>query len=137
MYIIFCMSDAGETFFTSIGCMDGRVQDVAAEFGRKKWGAQYPDTITEAGLVGDMAGNPSSELLDAIKKKVLISVEKHHSRGILVHGHQKCAGNPIDDDLHKKQTLKSTEIISSMAPNIEVVPLFIIHTESGWEATEL
>ena len=34
------MSKADETFFTSVGCMEGRVQEVVAQFGRRKFGAR-------------------------------------------------------------------------------------------------
>jgi carbonic anhydrase len=132
------MADLGETFFTSIGCMDGRVQAPIAEYGQKKYGVLYPDTITEAGLVGLLANNPSSELLDSIKKKVLISVEKHHSKGIIVHGHQNCAGNPVDDELHKQQTIEAAKVIRDfVSEDIEVKPVFVNKTESGWTVEEI
>ena len=98
------MSDKNETFFTSLGCMDGRVQEVVAEFGRRKFGAKYQDTITEAGLVGKLAqDNADQDLIDSIKNKLDISLEKHLSKGIIVHGHQECAGNPVDDGKHKEE----------------------------------
>jgi len=132
------MSDLGETFFTSIGCMDGRVQAPIAEYGQKKYGVLYPDTITEAGLVGLLANNPLQELLDAIKKKVLISVEKHHSKGIIVHGHQNCAGNPIEDELHKEQTIEAAKVIRDfVSEDLEVKPVFVVKTESGWTVEEI
>jgi len=132
------MSDLGETFFTSVGCMDGRVQAPIEEYGQNRYHVLFPDTITEAGLVGLLANNPSSELLDSIKKKVLISVEKHHSKGIIVHGHQACAGNPIEDVPHKEETEKAAEVIKTFVPaDLEVKPVFVNKTEHGWEVTEL
>lgn len=131
------MSDLSETFFTSIGCMDGRVQKAVSEFGQSRFEALYPDTITEAGLVGLLSNNPSIELLEALKMKVLISVLKHHSKGILVHGHQECAGNPVDDQTHKGDVLKSTEVIKEMVPDLEVKPLFIIKVNNNWIVEEL
>lgn len=132
------MSDLGETFFTSVGCMDGRVQNPIAEYGRNRYTVMYPDTITEAGLVGLLANNPSQEILDSIKKKVLISVEKHHSKGIIVHGHQLCAGNPVEDGQHKQETLKASEVIKSFVPQeLEVKAVFVIKTAGGWKVAEL
>lgn len=131
------MSDLNETFFTSIGCMDGRVQKPVTEYGQKRYGVLYADTITEAGFVGLLSNNPSNELLESIKKKVLISVEKHHSKGIVVHGHQECAGNPVDDQIHKQDVLKAAEVIRSMAPNLEVKPVFVIKKGNHWEAEVL
>lgn len=138
MLYIYCMADLGETFFTSVGCMDGRVQAPIEEYGQKKYNALYPDTITEAGLVGLLANNPSQELLDSVKQKVLISVEKHHSKGIIVHGHQRCAGNPIEDGLHKEQTIAAAAVIRNfVSEDIEVKPVFVNKTENGWEVEEL
>jgi carbonic anhydrase len=132
------MADLGETFFTSVGCMDGRVQAPIADYGQKRYSVLYPDTITEAGLVGLLANNPSVELLEAIKQKVLISVEKHHSKGIIVHGHQHCAGNPVEDELHKEETKKAAAVIKSFVPQeLEVKAVFVNKTENGWEVEEL
>jgi len=132
------MADLGDTFFTSIGCMDGRVQAPIVKYGQDKYGVLYPDTISEAGLVGLLAKNPSTELLDSIKKKVLISLEKHHSKGIIVHGHQHCAGNPVEDELHKEQTIEAArEIRNFVTQDIEVKPVFVNKTDDGWVVEEL
>jgi carbonic anhydrase len=132
------MSDLGETFFTSVGCMDGRVQAPIEEYGQNRYGVLFPDTITEAGLVGLLANNPSADLLEFIKKKVLISVEKHHSKGIIVHGHQACAGNPIEDNQHKEETKKATEVVKTFVPaELEVKAVFVNKTQHGWTVEEL
>jgi carbonic anhydrase len=133
------MSDASDTFFTSVGCMDGRVQEPIAEFGKKRYGVKFPDTITEAGLVGKYteAGN-DSDLGRSIKFKVIdVSVGKHHSKGIIVHGHQGCAGNPIDDETHKKQVLKSAQLMKDLNPSVEVLPAFVNLVDGNWEVEEL
>ena len=135
------MSRQGETFFTTIGCMDGRVQEVVAEFGRRKFGAMYPDTITEAGLVGQLANNPQESLLDSIKQKLSISLEKHHSKGIIVHGHEECAGNPVEEDKHKDDVRKSVQIVQSLInSSIPVVGVFVkrFKTDAGtWKVEEI
>jgi len=71
--------------------------------------AIFPDTITEAGLVGQLPKESAeSNLIQAVKRKVLISLEKHHSKGIVVHGHEECAGNPVNDEIHLQDTLKTS-----------------------------
>lgn len=121
------MSLQGETFFTTIGCMDGRVQDAVASFGSEKFGALFGDTITEAGLVGLLSKGTSDQfLLDSIKNKINISMEKHHSKGIVVHGHAQCAGNPVDDEKHKDDVRRSVEVIKSLiSSSIPVVGVFV------------
>jgi len=130
-------------FFTSVGCMDGRVQEVVAEFGRKKFGADFPDTITEAGLVGKLAkGLPDKGLIGSIKNKLDISLEKHHSRGIIVHGHQECAASDaVDDEKHKDDIRKSVQAIKSLINlSIPVVGVFVERSSqdaSKWEVEEI
>ena len=122
------MHDAQETFFTSIGCMDGRVQEPIAEYGLQNFDAIYPDTITDAGFVAILANSKTGdEYFESIKKKLLISVEKHKSLGIVVHGHQKCAGNPVDDEEHKKDILKAAEKVREMLDErvVMVIPAFV------------
>ena len=136
------MSHENETFFTTIGCMDGRVQEVVAEFGRRKFGAYFPDTITEAGLVGKLTkDSPDQGLIDSIKNKLDISLEKHHSKGIIVHGHQECAGNPVKDEVHKDDIRKSVEVIISLVnASISVVGVFVKRSSqdpSKWEIEEV
>jgi hypothetical protein len=133
------MANPGETFFTSVGCMDGRVQDPISEYGKKRYGVKYMDTITEAGIVG-ILGKPEidKKLLEAIKTKILISLEKHHSKGIIVHGHQDCAGNPIDETLHREQTVDAASVIRSFVPgDIEIMPVFVVREGENWVVEEL
>ncbi|OGH09823.1 MAG: hypothetical protein A2152_00730 [Candidatus Levybacteria bacterium RBG_16_35_6] len=133
------MSQADETFFTSIGCMDGRVQDPISEYGKNRYSVKYMDTITEAGLVGIIGSEDIDEkILESIKKKVLISINKHHSKGIVVHGHQDCAGNPIDETLHREQTINAAREIRDFVPgDIEVMPVFVVRDGENWKAEEL
>ncbi len=139
MYILFLMSQIGETFFTTLGCMDGRVQAPVTKFGQDRFHASYPDTITEAGLVGVLSKeDASSDLMDSIKRKLLISLEKHKSSGILVHGHQMCAGNPVDDKTHRRDVLEAVERVKRMVPeNTKVLGLFVIRKDNSWVSEEL
>lgn len=136
------MSTSSETFFTVIGCMDGRCQQAVATFGQKKFAAEYPDTITEAGLVGLLAKKPVDQnLLQSIKKKINISLEKHHSKGMIIHGHQECAGNPVDDKSHRGQVRKIVRVIRAMTKKkAPVVGVFVKRSNSKlnkWRIEEL
>lgn len=136
------MSQAGETFFTSVGCMDGRVQEPVLHFGQAQLGAKYADTITEAGLVGLLSkDNVDSSLLDSIKKKILISLEKHQSKGIIIHGHEECARNPVDDQQHKKDVLKAAKTIGKLIQkDTQIIPVFVKRSQRDagiWEVEEL
>ncbi len=132
------MSKQDETFFTRVGCMDGRVQTPIRIFGNNKFNAEYPDTITEAGKVGLLVNSPSKGFLNNLKKKLNVSIKIHHSKGIVLHGHQECAGHPVSDIQHKKDVLKAIAVIKSMVPkNIPVVPVFVKRRYGKWVVEEL
>lgn len=134
------MPQVDETFFTVVGCMDGRVQDVVAEFGRQKFGAKYPDTITEAGLVGKLPLKDQA-LLDAVKFKVVdVSIGKHHARGVIVHGHAECAGNPVDDERQRDDIKKSVEVMKTLVGSVPVIGVFVYRSDTDptrWLAEEI
>ena len=136
------MSQANETFFTAVGCMDGRVQDVIATFGRQKFGVKYADTITEAGIVGKLATESVDKLLvNSLKFKVVdVSIGKHHASGVVVHGHAECAGNPVEDEKQKDDIRKSVQLVQSLVGSIPVVGVFVHRSESDsdqWVAEEI
>ncbi len=136
------MLQVGETFFITVGCMDGRVQKPVAEFGQEKFGAKFADIITEAGLVGVLSKqNVDNNLIKSLKKKILISLEKHHSKGIIVHGHQECAGNPVEDGKHKDDIRKSVQQIKSLInSSVPVFGVFVKRSSgesSKWEIEEV
>ena len=136
------MSQAGESFFTTVGCMDGRAQEAVAQFGRQRFGAQFPDTITETGLVRKLTkDSPDQGLIDSIKNKLDISLEKHHSKGIIVHGHQECAGNPVEGEKHKYDIRKAARLIKSLInSSVPVVGVFVKRSSqdpSKWEIEEV
>jgi len=110
------MSKSHFDFFTTVGCMDGRAQEVVTSYCRKRFGARFADTITEAGMDGLFLKNAKSAQ-KLIKDKVLVSVDKHKSKGILVHGHEDCAGNPVDEERHKEGVRKGVEIIKKLVNN--------------------
>lgn len=133
-----------ETFFTTIGCMDGRCQEAVTLYGQDRFGVQYPDTITEAGLVGLLAKeNPDQTLLNSLKNKIDISLKHHHSKEILIFGHEDCAGNPVDDAKHREDILASVLVIRRLIndPSVSVVPLFVARSLdndlSDWTAEEI
>ena len=73
-----------------------------------------------------------------MKFRLLVSVDKHHSKGILVDGHQECAGNPVDDDKHIQDIKFSVEKIRELTENkIPVIGIFVKRSDNGWVAEEI
>lgn len=127
-----------ESFFTVVGCMDGRIQEAVFEFGRKHFQALFPDTITDAGIVKEIAFNPLPEYFEHLKKELMVSVVNHGSKGILVNGHQDCAGNPTDDETHKKDVLRAAEFISTLVEDkIPVAAVFVSLRNHEWMVEEI
>jgi len=136
------MSQTGETFFTAVGCMDGRVQEVITEFGRKKFGVKYPDTITEAGIVGLLSkAQPDQFLIDSVKFKVVdVSIGMHSSRGVIVHGHAECAGNKVSDAQHKEDIKNSVRVMKTLVGSVPVFGVFVHRSStepSTWVLEEI
>ncbi len=132
------MANIDETFFTIIGCMDGRVQQPLSDFGKKKFGALYADTITEAGEVGILANILTDELRYDLRGKIDVSIKNHKSKGILVSGHQECAGHPVDDAKHIEDVRKAAALIQDMVgPYVPVVGVFVTHSQDSWKVEEI
>lgn len=118
--------------------MDGRVQEPITKYGKSKFGVLFADTITEAGLVGLLSNNPKPEFIESLKAKILISVEKHHSKGIIVHGHEECAGNPVDEETHKTDIRNSVETVKSLIENsIPVIGVYVKRDGADWVIEEV
>ena len=132
------MGNIDETFFTIVGCMDGRVQQPLSDFGKEKFGALYADTITEAGEVGILANILTDELRYDLRGKIDVSIKNHKSKGILVSGHQECAGHPVDDQKHMEDVRKSQAIIQDMVgPYVPVVGVFVLRLGNNWKVEEV
>ena len=132
------MSQTGETFFTSVGCMDGRSECAVAKWGRKKFGVEYADAITEAGLVGQLSKDHLDKyLIDSLENKIKISLEKHKSKNIVVSGHEDCAGHAVSEKQHKKDVLKTVELIRLMFPKVSVLPVYVKKVNREWTVEEL
>lgn len=132
------MSQTGETFFTSVGCMDGRSSFAVAKWGRKKFNVEYADAITEAGLVGLLAKDHLDKyLIDSLQNKIKISLEKHKSKNVVVSGHEDCAGHPVSEEKHKEDILKAAELFGFIFPKISIIPVYVKKIKDSWIVEEL
>ena len=118
-------------FGTTINCMDGRVQEPALAWMKAKYGLDYVDVITEPGPVKLMT-EPDPVVIESIRKRVLISVEKHHSNVIAIAGHHDCAGNPAARDEQVAQIRKSIELLKTWNLNVTLIGLYVT---DDWSVT--
>ncbi len=112
-------------FATAINCMDGRAQLPVIEYLKKKLGVDYVDMITEPGPVKALAENADKGFLDSVKKRILVSVDKHHSRHIAVVGHHDCAGNPAGEAEQRRQIGESLAVLRSWDLGAELQGLWL------------
>jgi hypothetical protein len=100
-------------FATAINCIDGRVQKPVAEYMQKNFSVDYVDMITEPGPNKILSEGRDINIIESLRKKVGISIEKHNSKIIAVVAHYDCAGNPESEDVQKKHLRKAVDVIIS------------------------
>lgn len=120
-------------FVAAAGCMDSRAITAVQDFAAREMDADHVDIVAaEPGFVAN--GRPNKGIL----RKLGISRQHHQAGGLIVYGHQECAGDPVDDDTQRKQVLKTTgRFRRSLPAGIEVVPVFVERTTEpegvkGW-----
>ncbi|MGC8615787.1 MAG: hypothetical protein C0173_04935 [Desulfurella sp.] len=112
-------------FVSVVNCMDGRVQEPVINWMKKKYNAEYVDMITEPGPIKILSDNSDKCLVDSIKSRLVVSVEKHGSKVIAVVGHHDCAGNPSDKQTQINQIKNSINLIKTWFNDVEIIGLWV------------
>jgi len=120
-------------FATAINCMDGRVQIPVIEWIKKEYGVNYVDMVTEPGPNKILAEGKNNALLESIKRRVEISVNKHASKLIAIVGHYDCAGNPAEKDIQLKHILLAIKMVKSWDFKVKIIGLWV---DENWEVCE-
>ena len=122
-----------ETFATAINCMDGRTQEPIISWAKKTFEVDYVDAITEPGPDKILAEG-SDTLIESIKNRVMISVNKHGSQNVIMVSHHDCAGNPVSKEEHLDQLKKSVDVISSWELGVKIIGVWI---GEDWKVNKL
>ncbi|MCK5259919.1 MAG: hypothetical protein KAJ70_02555 [Candidatus Omnitrophica bacterium] len=112
-------------FATCINCIDGRTQEPAIAFLKKYTAVDHVDMITEPGPDKILAQHKNKPIIASIKKRVQISVEKHHSKMIMIVGHYDCAGNPVNYSEHLKQIRMSAKKVHQWELKVPILGVWI------------
>jgi hypothetical protein len=120
---------ASGRFGTVINCMDGRVQDPVSRWLKERYQLTHVDVITEPGPGKILAGGPS-ETVEAIKKKVRISLEAHRSNVIAIAAHHDCAGNPVNPAKQFEEINQAVGVIRRWGHAATIVGLWV---NEKWE----
>ena len=91
--------------------------------------AEFVDRITEPGADKALASG-SADVLEAIKQKVLISVNAHNSKTVAVVGHHDCAANPVSEAQHKQDIGEAVARVQSWELPVQVIGLWV---NSEWK----
>ncbi|MCK5127817.1 MAG: hypothetical protein KAR42_16290 [candidate division Zixibacteria bacterium] len=117
------------TFATAINCMDGRVQLPVIEWMKGRFHVDYIDMITEPGPDKILAEN-ITPLVESIKNRVAISVEKHGSKVVVIVGHADCAGNPVPKEKHIEHVKLAMALVKSWNLPISICGIWM---ETDWK----
>jgi hypothetical protein len=120
---------ATEKFVTAINCIDGRAHYPVRNWLKASFDAEFVDRITEPGADKALAGGPA-DVIEAIKQKVLISVNAHSSKIVAVVGHHDCAANPVSEAQHKQDIGEAVATVKSWNLPVQVVGLWV---NSEWQ----
>jgi carbonic anhydrase len=110
-----------DKFASVINCMDGRTQLPVLEWIINNYDIDYPDIITEAGPIKIISENTNEQIIEAIKYRLDISINKHHSKHIFIVAHYDCAGNPEQKARQIEQLKKSMQIVKSWGYNVKEI----------------
>ena len=61
-----------------------------------------------------------------------ISIEKHKSGVIVIVGHHDCAGNPVNEKMHRMQIKKAIQNINNWNSGVPVVGVWL---NRDWKST--
>ena len=111
-------------FATSINCVDGRIQLPISNWIKQKYSIDYVDTVTHPGSDKVMSEKNIDDITQ-IKSKVLISINAHNSKIIVVSGHHDCASNLSTKEMHLTQIQKSINIVKSWKLPVSVIGLWV------------
>lgn len=123
------------TFAIALNCMDGRTQLPVINWMKKKYKVGFVDMVTEAGMDKIVAMNAPPAIINSIKKRAMLSTERHHSHIIAIVGHAECAGNPVTEKQHRAHIRSAMRKIRSWGYARRVVGLWVDETWRVHEVT--
>lgn len=110
-------------FASAINCIDGRAQIPVRDWMRLHLNVDYVDMITEPGADKVLDEGPD-EIVDALYRKLKLSVRAHLSRTAAVVGHHDCAANPVSREKHYRQISAGVERIQGWGLGVNVIGLW-------------
>jgi len=115
---------ATEKFVTAINCIDGRVHLPVIHWLKSSFDAEFVDDITEPGADKVLASGSTGKR-EAVKQKVLISVNAHKSKVVAVVGHYDCAAHPVSEEQHRQDIQQAVATVQAWNLPVQVIGLWV------------
>ena len=116
-------------FVTAINCIDGRAHRPVHDWLKASFDAEFVDRITDPGADKALASG-SEDVIERVKKEVLISVNAHNSKTVAVVGHHDCAANPVSVAQHKQDIGEAVATVQSWDLPVQLIGLWV---NSEWQ----
>lgn len=114
--------------------MDGRVQLPVIAWLKRETGVDYVDMITEPGPVKILAEGKNGAQIEAIRRRLEISIKKHGANVVAIVGHYDCAGNPAEKEEQVQQINTAAKLIHSWAWSVQTVGLWV---DEQWQVSRV
>lgn len=118
-------------FAAAINCIDGRTQKPVIEFIINKFNVHHVDLITEPGPDKVLSENKYIDIIESVKRRTLVSVEKHMSKIVVIAGHHDCSANPVDKEEHFNQIKQAAQSIKEWNLKVDVHGIWV---DENWKA---
>lgn len=113
-------------FATAVSCIDGRVQMPVIRYLRNRFAVDYVDVISEPGPDLILAYPSDKHTVEAILRKVQMSLTRHASTIIAVVGHHDCSGNPAPKEEQEEHIrLALTRLKSVFLNDVRFIGLWV------------
>jgi len=116
-------------FVTAINCIDGRAHYPVKSWLQASFDAEFVDRITEPG-VDKLLADGAADVIEGIKQQVLISVNAHDSKTVVVVGHHDCAANPVSEAQHRQDIGAAVATVQAWGLPVQVIGLWV---NSEWQ----
>src|ERR1700691_3783508 len=102
--------------------MDGRVQLPVLQWIKDNYRVDFVDVITEAGMDKVLS---NQEDISEVLRSISISVDVNKSTRLFVVVHYDCGGNPVAEDVHRREIVKSVSRLKEHWPKHEIAGLWV------------
>jgi len=105
--------------------MDGRTQLPVISYMQRRFQCVFVDMITEPGPNRILAEQSETAAMNALDRRIRVSLDRHDSRAIAIVGHEDCGGNPIAKEPQLTQLAAARTYLQEMYPEAEVIALWV------------